>query len=107
MNWDRSLNGDAGPIRELGFHRLEELPDGSTSLVQRCSVGEAHERKLGVTRRSLEALPDRRNTMHINHGRNSTVTDVEQDSSIFVLVLGPAVIGAIVAGIVWWVRKRP
>jgi hypothetical protein len=44
--------------------------------------------------------------MHISHGRNSTVTGVEPDSSILVLVLGPAILMAIAAGLVYWLRKR-
>jgi hypothetical protein len=44
--------------------------------------------------------------MYISHGRNSTVTGVEQDSSIFVLVLGPAILMAIAAGVVYWLRRR-
>jgi hypothetical protein len=32
---------------------------------------------------------------------------MEQDSSIFVLVLGPAVIGAVVAAVVWWLKRKP
>jgi len=44
--------------------------------------------------------------MHISHGVTVLLRDVEDQTSVLVLVLGPVVIGAVVAGVVYWLRKR-
>jgi len=44
--------------------------------------------------------------MHISHGVTVLLQGVEDQTSIFVLVLGPAVIGAVVAGVLYWLRAR-
>jgi len=44
--------------------------------------------------------------MHISHGVTVLLRDVEDQTSVFVLVLGPAVLGAVIAGVIYWLKKR-
>jgi len=44
--------------------------------------------------------------MHISHGVTLPLQAMEDQTSVFVLVLGPAVLLALAGAVVYWLKKR-